>query len=91
MFGYCVWLEFIKNHPFYTINKIIAGASGAQTHTPHITLDYNVFINKGLSPTNNDNVSMTGILPTIENTGNYINESGTITNYGKINNNLCLI
>ena len=51
MFGYCVWLEFIKNHQFYSINKIFASALGAQTHNPHITLDYNVLKNKGIEKT----------------------------------------
>ena len=51
MFGYCVWLEFIKNHPFYSINNIFASALGTQTHNPHITLDYNVLKNKGIEKT----------------------------------------
>ena len=51
MFGYCVWLEFIKNHHFYSIHKTIACALRAQTHNPHITLDYNVLKNNGIEKT----------------------------------------
>lgn len=48
MFGYCVWLEFLKNHSFYSINRTLAYVLGTQIHNPHITVDYNIDKNKGL-------------------------------------------
>lgn len=48
MFGYCVWLEFVKNHSFYSVNRTLAYILGTQIHNPHITIDYNIDKNKGL-------------------------------------------
>jgi len=42
MFGYCVWLELIKNHRFFALNKTISHIIGSQIHNPHITLHYNI-------------------------------------------------
>ena len=46
MFGVCVWAELNPSSIFYIINRQLSVKFNSQIHNPHITLDYDIDLNK---------------------------------------------